>query len=52
MKLLNKYIDHTLLKPTATQSDIKQLCKEAVQYKLLQQIKHLCLYQAMIDITK
>ena len=32
MKLLNKYIDHTLLKPTATQSDIKQLCKEAVQY--------------------
>ena len=32
MKLLNKYIDHTLLKPTATQSDIKQLCKEAIQY--------------------
>ena len=32
MKLLNKYIDHTLLKPTATQSDIKELCKEAIQY--------------------
>lgn len=27
------YIDHTLLKPTATTSDIKQLCKEAIQYQ-------------------
>lgn len=26
---LNKYIDHTLLKPTATPTDIKELCKEA-----------------------
>ncbi|NNL15801.1 MAG: deoxyribose-phosphate aldolase [Flavobacteriaceae bacterium] len=26
---LNKYIDHTLLKPTATKDDIKQLCNEA-----------------------
>lgn len=29
---LSKYIDHTLLKPTATESDIIQLCKEAVEY--------------------
>lgn len=28
---LAKYIDHTLLKATATQEDIKFLCKEAVQ---------------------
>ncbi|WP_420322004.1 deoxyribose-phosphate aldolase [Flagellimonas sp.] len=26
------YIDHTLLVPTATISDIKKLCKEAIQY--------------------
>lgn len=26
---LNKYIDHTLLKPTATADDIVELCKEA-----------------------
>ncbi len=26
---LNKYIDHTLLKPTATPADIKNLCTEA-----------------------
>ncbi len=30
---LAKYIDHTLLKPTATQSEIIQLCKEALEYQ-------------------
>lgn len=29
---LNKYIDHTLLKPTAVIADIKKLCDEARQY--------------------
>ena len=29
---LNTYIDHTLLKPTATESEIIKLCKEANQY--------------------
>ncbi|MCF6306467.1 MAG: deoxyribose-phosphate aldolase [Flavobacteriaceae bacterium] len=29
---LSKYIDHTILKATATPSDIKQLCKEAKEY--------------------
>jgi deoxyribose-phosphate aldolase len=28
-----KYIDHTLLKPDATDDDIRQLCEEALQYK-------------------
>ena len=28
---LNKYIDHTLLKPTATKEDIKKLCEEAIK---------------------
>lgn len=27
---INKFIDHTLLKPTATATDIKNLCKEAI----------------------
>ncbi len=29
---LNQYIDHTLLKPTATQEDIRTLCNEAMHY--------------------
>ena len=30
---LNQYIDHTLLKPTATKDDIIRLCLEAIQYE-------------------
>lgn len=30
---MNKLIDHTLLKSLATTTDIKKLCKEAVEYK-------------------
>jgi len=33
MKNLNEYIDHTLLKATATEEQIKKLCEEAKQYK-------------------
>lgn len=33
MMNLNAYIDHTLLKSTATQSEIIQLCKEAEEYE-------------------
>ncbi|WP_158849396.1 deoxyribose-phosphate aldolase [Algibacter sp. L1A34] len=33
MKLLNTYIDHTLLKPTATKNEIIKLCKEAKEYQ-------------------
>lgn len=29
---INQYIDHTLLKPTAIQADIKQLCEEAIEH--------------------
>ncbi len=32
MKPLNKYIDHTLLKPIATKADIENLCLEAKQH--------------------
>ena len=30
--MLNKYIDHTLLKPTATTEEIIKLCKEAIEH--------------------
>ncbi|WP_223033275.1 deoxyribose-phosphate aldolase [Hanstruepera marina] len=30
---INEYIDHTLLKPSATQKDIKALCAEAKKYR-------------------
>ena len=32
MKPLNKYIDHTNLKPFATKGDIEKLCAEAKEY--------------------
>lgn len=32
IKNLNKYIDHTLLKPEASEKDIEKLCAEAKQY--------------------
>lgn len=32
---LNKYIDHTLLKPDATKEQIQQLCEEAKQYHFM-----------------
>ncbi len=32
MNNLSSYIDHTLLKPTATKADILQICNEAKQY--------------------
>lgn len=33
MKLINEFIDHTLLKPQATHQDIEKLCREAMEYK-------------------
>lgn len=33
MENLSQYIDHTLLKATATENDIIQLCKEAIQHQ-------------------
>lgn len=32
MMEINKYIDHTLLKPTATKTQINRLCNEAIEY--------------------
>ena len=33
MKKIQEMIDHTILKPEATKSEIEQLCKEAMEYK-------------------
>ncbi len=30
---ISSYIDHTLLKPTATEADIRKLCSEALRYR-------------------
>lgn len=35
MKNIPEMIDHTILKPEATKSEIEQLCKEAMEYKFV-----------------
>ncbi len=40
MKPLSKYIDHTLLRPEATQEDIIHACEEAKQFDFAA----ICLY--------
>ena len=42
MKPLNKYIDHTNLKPTATRADIEKLCAEARAYDFASVCVHPC----------
>ncbi|WP_420573170.1 deoxyribose-phosphate aldolase [Kordia sp.] len=39
---INRYIDHTLLKPTATISDIQQLCNEAITHDFFSVCVHSC----------
>lgn len=34
MMEINRYIDHTVLKPTTTLEDVKQLCMQCVEYDL------------------
>ncbi|MBT8260854.1 MAG: deoxyribose-phosphate aldolase [Flavobacteriaceae bacterium] len=48
MKSLNKYIDHTLLKPTATESDIILLCEEAKQYNFFS----VCINSCFVKLAK
>lgn len=45
---LNKYIDHTLLKPEATSDDIIKLCEEAKQYKF----KAVCVNPSYVSLCK
>ncbi|WP_430413176.1 deoxyribose-phosphate aldolase [Kordia sp.] len=39
---INRYIDHTLLKPTATLNDIEQLCNEAITHNFFSVCVHSC----------
>src|SRR5512141_2445062 len=39
---LNRYIDHTLLKPDATRAQIEKLCDEALQYHFASVCVNLC----------
>lgn len=48
MKELNRYIDHTLLKPDATFDDIKKLCEEAINFKFFS----VCVNQSYIEFSK
>ena len=45
---INQYIDHTNLKPTATQEDIKLLCKEAIENEFYA----VCIAPYYLDIAK
>ena len=45
---LNKYIDHTNLKNTATLKDIEKLCNEAIKYKFAS----VCVYPYYITLCK
>lgn len=45
---LNKYIDHTLLKPDAQEKDILRLCEEAKKYDFMS----VCVHPYNITIAK
>jgi deoxyribose-phosphate aldolase len=48
MKNINRYIDHTLLKPEATAEQIEKLCQEAIQYRFFS----VCINPGNISIAK
>jgi deoxyribose-phosphate aldolase len=48
MTAINKYIDHTLLKATATENDIIKLCKEAIEY----QFYAVCVNSCYVKLAK
>ena len=45
---INRFIDHTNLKPTATQEDIKLLCHEAIEYDFYS----VCIAPYYLDIAQ
>lgn len=48
MKPLSKYIDHTILKATATKADIIQLCQEAIQHQFFS----VCVNSCYVSLAK
>lgn len=51
-KPLNKYFDHTLLKPEATQAQIEQLCAQARQYDFFSVCVNTCYVGLCADLLK
>ena len=49
---LNEYIDHTLLKPIATESDIKILCEQAVKHSFKSVCVNPCDVALCADLLK
>ncbi|WP_298514619.1 deoxyribose-phosphate aldolase [uncultured Kordia sp.] len=45
---INRYIDHTLLKPTATIADIQQLCTEAIEHNFFS----VCVHSSHVNLAK
>lgn len=45
---INQYIDHTLLKPTATLADIEKLCQEAIDHNFFA----VCVNSAFVKLAK
>ena len=52
MNNLASYIDHTLLKPTATKADILRLCEEAKQYHFASVCVNPCWVALCADVLK
>lgn len=52
MNNLASYIDHTLLKPTATKADILKLCEEAKQYHFASVCVNPCWVSLCADVLK
>lgn len=45
---INKYFDHTLLKPDAREEDVIRICKEAIRYKF----KSVCVNSSFAKLVK
>ncbi|WP_423820427.1 deoxyribose-phosphate aldolase [Salinimicrobium sp. TIG7-5_MAKvit] len=45
---INRYIDHTILKPTATSEDIVEVCKEAKEYNFFS----VCVNSGFVPLAK
>ena len=45
---INKFIDHTILKATATKDDVRKICEEAIQYDF----KSVCINPANVAYAK
>lgn len=46
--LINKLIDHTILKATATQQDVAKICQEAIKYDF----KSVCINPSNVELAK